>query len=257
MFVRMIRKAFLRQWKKMAMIAFTIALGASLATAMLSVMMDVEDKINQELKAYGANITVVPKDTSIINDIYDVGDASTGGSYLNEDELGKIKTIFWAFNIVDYAPFVSVEATLNNSDSVTVMGTWFNHHMDLPTGEQLDAGVRSLRSWWEITDGDWIDEQKSEDGNVCMVGSALANKDKLKAGDILHLSGSESDLEPWSRDWNQFNQKNVGKNEAEGLSDKELIEYLKWMACHKPDKYAQVMVAFMKAQGVTTVSMVG
>ncbi len=195
MFVRMIRKAFLRQWKKMAMIAFTIALGASLATAMLSVMMDVEDKINQELKAYGANITVVPKDTSIINDIYDVGDASTGGSYLNEDELGKIKTIFWAFNIVDYAPFVSVKATLNNTDSVTVMGTWFNHHMDLPTGEQLDTGIRSLRSWWDITDGDWIDEQENKDGNVCMVGSALANKNNIKAGDILHLSGGESDLE--------------------------------------------------------------
>ena len=67
MFIRMIAKAFIRQWKKMTMIAFTIALGASLATAMLSVMMDVEDKVNQELKAYGANITVVPKDASVVN----------------------------------------------------------------------------------------------------------------------------------------------------------------------------------------------
>ena len=46
----MIRGAFVRQWKKMLMIALTIALGASLATAMLNVMMDVEDKVNQELK---------------------------------------------------------------------------------------------------------------------------------------------------------------------------------------------------------------
>ena len=40
----------------MLLIAFTIALGASLATGMLNVMMDVGDKVNQELKNYGANI---------------------------------------------------------------------------------------------------------------------------------------------------------------------------------------------------------
>lgn len=37
----MIRGAFARQKMKMLMIALTIALGASLATAMLNVMMDV------------------------------------------------------------------------------------------------------------------------------------------------------------------------------------------------------------------------
>ncbi|MBQ1375057.1 MAG: ABC transporter permease, partial [Clostridia bacterium] len=49
MFFRMIFGTLFRQWKKMLMIAFTIALGASLATAMLSVMLDVGDKVNQEL----------------------------------------------------------------------------------------------------------------------------------------------------------------------------------------------------------------
>ena len=46
MFFRMIRGTLLRQWKKMILIAITIALGASLATAMLSVVLDVGDKIN-------------------------------------------------------------------------------------------------------------------------------------------------------------------------------------------------------------------
>ena len=119
MFVRMIAKAFLRQWKKMLMIAFTIALGSSLATAMLSVMMDVGDKINQELKAYGANITVVPKDTSVVSELYDIGDENITDSYLKEDELGKLKTIFWAFNIVDYAPLSRTGPVWTNGDDVT------------------------------------------------------------------------------------------------------------------------------------------
>lgn len=192
MFVRMIAKAFLRQWKKMAMIAFTIALGASLATAMLSVMMDVEDKVNQELKAYGANITVVPKDASVVNELYDVGEENVSGSYLAEDELGKIKTIFWAFNIVDYTPFLNVEAKLGDGEKVAVSGTWFNHHMELPTGEELDAGIASLRSWWEITDGRWIDEQSAANKDVVMVGRALAEKEKISVGDRIRLSGARN-----------------------------------------------------------------
>ena len=193
MFIRMIAKAFVRQWKKMAMIAFTIALGASLATAMLSVMMDVGDKINQELKAYGANINVVPKGNSVISELYDVGDENVTGAYLNEDELGKIKTIFWAFNIVDYAPFITTEATLDDGSIVEVTGTWFNHHMDLPTGEQLDAGINSLRSWWDITSGQWIDEQ-SDDQNVAMVGTALAEKEGILVNDEITLKGTASDV---------------------------------------------------------------
>ena len=194
MFIRMIGKAFIRQWKKMVMIAFTIALGASLATAMLSVMLDVGDKINQELKAYGANITVVPKDTSVISELYDVGDENVSGSYLDEDELGKIKTIFWAFNIVDYAPFISTECTLSDGSDVTVTGTWFNHHMDLPTGESLDAGISSLRSWWEITDGDWVDEQNLTYEYSAMVGTALAESQGISAGDEIKIQGKAKEL---------------------------------------------------------------
>ena len=195
MFIRMIAKAFLRQWKKMAMIAFTIALGASLATAMLSVMLDVGDKVNQELKAYGANIRVVPKDASVISDLYEVGDENISGAYLREDELGKIKTLFWAFNIADYAPFVTAQAALESGESVDVKGTWFNHHMELPTGEELDAGVVSMRSWWEITEGEWLDEQKIDSTHYAMVGADAASKNNIHAGDVIRLTGSKAALD--------------------------------------------------------------
>ena len=190
MFIRMIGKAFFRQWKKMTMIALTIALGASLATAMLSVMIDVEDKINQELKVYGANIKVVPKDTSVIGELYDVGDENISGAYLKEDELGKIKTIFWAFNIVDYAPFINTDAKLSDGTKADVTGTWFNHHMDLPTGEELDAGIASLRSWWDITEGEWLDEQGNEDPYRAMAGAGIAEREGISAGDTISVEGA-------------------------------------------------------------------
>ena len=194
MFFRMIFGTLFRQWKKMLMIAFTIALGSSLATAMLSVMLDVGDKVNQELKTYGANITVVPKENSVLNSLYEVEDGSSSGAYLREDELGKIKTIFWAFNIIDYAPFVNARAELDDGTGVTAVGTWFNHHMELPTGEQLDAGVTSMRNWWTVTDGKWLDEQSADSRTVAMAGKNLAEKLGIKSGDTVHLTGSQSDI---------------------------------------------------------------
>jgi len=192
MFIRMICGTLFRQWKKMLMIAFTIALGASLCTAMLSVVLDVKDKVNQELKAYGANITVVPKQASILNDLYEVEGETSSDVYLNEEELGNIKTIFWAFNIVDFAPFVQTAAKLDSGESVQITGSWFDHHISLPTGEELDAGMNSLRSWWDITDGSWIDE-KTMDASSIMVGDALAEKEGWKVGDTVRLTGQSGE----------------------------------------------------------------
>ena len=190
MFFRMIRGMLTRQTSKMLMIGFTIALGASLATAMLAVMFDVSDKVNQELKTYGANITVVPKEASVISDLYEVeGGAESPAVYLREDELGKIKTIFWAFNIVDFAPFISEQVAVDGHN-LTLVGSWFNHHMDLPTGEELDAGITSLRSWWEITDGRWLDEAKKGDDQRVMLGATAAESLGVGAGDTIRIKGS-------------------------------------------------------------------
>lgn len=184
MFWRMVFQSFRRQKGKMAMIAFTIALGASLATAMLNVMFGVGDKVNQELKTYGANIRVVPQTASLLSDIYGVD----GGSekFLREDELGKIKTIFWAFNIVDYAPYLEAEVLLDGK-KIGVTGTWFNHHLSLPTGEELDTGMISMKSWWHISGGPWL---KDSDENSVMVGREIAEELNLNAGDSVFLKGS-------------------------------------------------------------------
>lgn len=183
MFWRMVKGALFRQRGKMLMIAFTVALGASLATAMLNVMMDVGDKVNQELKTYGANINVVPKEASLLDDLYQLEDTDGSDKYLQESELGKIKTIFWAFNIVDFTPYLEATVKTENSD-VTLVGTWVAHHMELPTGESLDTGMKNMKSWWEVT-GDWM---KDTEADTAMVGYSFAQKNDLQPGDVLPIS---------------------------------------------------------------------
>ena len=51
MFWQMVKGALLRQKGRFILIALTVALGVSLATAMLDVAFDVGSKVNKELKA--------------------------------------------------------------------------------------------------------------------------------------------------------------------------------------------------------------
>ena len=179
MFWTMVKGALIRQRGRFFLIALTVALGVSLAAAMLNVMFDVGDKVNQELKAFGANITVAPKNASLLNDVYGVGSDSGHKEYLNEEDLGKIKTIFWTNNIVAFTPMLNGTVSVNGQN-VNLTGTWFNYHMTLPTGDAFDTGVEEMKSWWQI-DGDWPKDNTDQ----VLVGQKLAESLQVKTGDIL------------------------------------------------------------------------
>lgn len=194
MFFRMIRGTFVRQWKKLLMIALTVALGASIATAMLNVMLDVGDKMNEELKAYGSNITVVPRSESVINKLYDVENGEEKTEYIQEEKLGELMTIFWANNIVDFAPLTDTTVKLNHSE-VKLIGSWFNHHLEFVkkgTTYQRDTGIINLRSWWDLESGKWLDEQKLDSDRYAMIGSELAKEKNLSVGDVMKVVGEQS-----------------------------------------------------------------
>ena len=194
MFFRMVRGTFVRQWKKMLMIALTVALGASIATAMLNVMLDVGDKINEELKTYGSNITVVPQSEAVISKLYDVGAEDIQTDYIQEDKIGELLTIFWANNITDFAPEIDTTVKLDGSD-VNLVGTWFNHHLEFlkkGTTYQRDTGIINLRSWWDIESGEWMNEQALDSDAVAMVGAELARDKSIAVGDTITVTGSHS-----------------------------------------------------------------
>jgi putative ABC transport system permease protein len=196
----MIWGALFRQRRKMLMVAFTIALGSSLATAMLNVMLDVGDKVNQELKTYGANINVLPRGASLLDDLYGVSEGSgVSDKYLNEAELGNIKTIFWAFNIVDFTPYLNTRVRLlasgggepgaaDSADQAAaagpelkLVGTWFDRRLELPTGEELNTGIRNLKRWWDVR-GRWL---SADDGDAAMAGQTAAARYHLNLGDAI------------------------------------------------------------------------
>lgn len=189
MFGKMIFGVITRQKKKLMLIALTVALGVSLATAMLNVMFDVGDKVNQELKAYGANLNIVPKGAAFINDMYqlDEDNQNEASQFINEDQLVKIKMIFWAYNIVDFAPYLSVAAEVDHHP-VKVVGTWFDKHLQIPTGDEVNTGMLAMKSWWQIEGNPMTDDNLQS----AMIGESLAKRLNLKIGDKITIDSPKS-----------------------------------------------------------------
>ena len=184
-FLRMIRRSFTRQLRRRLLIALTVCLSATVSVSMLGVVFDVGDKLNAELSTYGSNITVQPKSDAVVSDLYNMegGPQSDADptSFLKESDAAKIKTIFWAFNITNFAPQLNVHAQVNGT-AAAVVGTWFNKTLKLASGETTVVGVDGMRSWWKIN-GTW----PKDDSEQAMVGSALAAKLGVNVGDSVTL----------------------------------------------------------------------
>lgn len=188
-FFRMIAKALRRQLGKRVMIAVTIALGAALTTSMMAVLLDIGDKVKQELSSYGANIEVTPKGASVVSETYGTQGPPSGA--LQEAELPRLKSIFWAYNIEDFAPYLGTEANPVGEVEpapITLYGTWFDQTMQLEIGEPVQTGLQRLRSWWDV-DGAWASD---EDPGQAMVGVTLAESQGWSVGDTLEIAGVEA-----------------------------------------------------------------
>ena len=184
----MIIKTLIRQKSKMLMIAFTVILGVSLSTAMMNVMLGVGDKVNRELKVYGANITVRHKDAALMSDLYGLTEGlGVNDKFLHEEDVLKLKSIFWGFNIIDFAPVLEGHAVFKNSN-VDLIGTWPEKNAILATGEELHTGLKSLRTWWDIQ-GEWLNDSDSDKDSV-MIGSALASQNNIHVGDSITLTNN-------------------------------------------------------------------
>src|SRR3990172_4613452 len=176
MFALMVLRSFTRGWRRKLLAVVTIALGASLAAAMLNLALDVGDKMARELRAYGANLTVKPKTVQVLASNLDF-DPLAATSYLSEDDLLKIKLIFWRNNIVAFAPFLYDQARAGDTP-VPVVGTWFSKKLVLQTGETLNTGIKKTKPWVKVR-GAWpLDDPGSREG---LIGLKAAKKLKVRA----------------------------------------------------------------------------
>ena len=217
MFFRLLMESFLRQRRRKMLAGIAILLGTTAVTAMLALATTIGDRIHQELAVYGANIVVFPKADSLDVKVGGVDvKPATGGAYLKESDLEKLKGIFWANNITGVSPeldwtgnasrradnrLFSPIPTVGNMKTYTqretnapqpsqdvaitpvvVRGLWFDHSFG-----PIHAGAPPLHPLWHLM-GRWpIQPDGIVDVTEAVVGSQLAQELKLKPGDIFSV----------------------------------------------------------------------
>ena len=175
MFFRLLLESFRRQRRRKLLAGVAILLGTTAVTAMLALATTIGDRIHQELTVYGANIVVTPKAAALDVKVGGVDvKPATGGAYLKESDLEKLKGIFWANNITGVSPELRIAGRIAHPehldikalwvpkefagslppDSVPadVIGYWFNH----PFGA-ITTGAPALHPSWKLQ-GKWPSE---------------------------------------------------------------------------------------------------
>jgi putative ABC transport system permease protein len=175
MFTRLVGESFRRNPRRKLLAAAALVVGMAVATSTLSVALEAGDRLAREFRSLGANLLVTPQSDTLPLEIGGVDYRPVDeGAYLDEADLGKLKTIFWRYNIIGFTPFLDVPASVGSSANgesapATLIGTWFEHEVPLPDGKKFTTGLSITHPWWKI-EGRWFGDGAKE----CVVGANLA-----------------------------------------------------------------------------------
>lgn len=172
MLFRILKNSFLKRPKAIFLVFLSIVMGAAVATAFLGIAGEISHKMALELRSYGANILLEPS-------------AVEGGGFLREEDLPKIKTVFWKYNITGFTPYLFGIAEFSaggKRERGIVSGTWFTKQVEVPGEDPSIQGIKGIAPWWDVQ-GRW-----PEDAAEAIVGAALAKRLKLAPGNEVTTS---------------------------------------------------------------------
>ena len=101
--LRLLKNSLIRRPRTILLMLVSLTLGSAVATSFLGISGDLARRMALELRSYGANILVEPL-------------AAEQGGELNEADLPRIKSVFWRYNIIGFAPYLFGTATLRSGE---------------------------------------------------------------------------------------------------------------------------------------------
>jgi len=198
MFPRLVYESFRHQGRRKLLAGIAITLGVAVATAMIAVATDIGDKINRELRSYGANLIVTPQEDTLDVEVGGINlKPPSDGTFLNEADLTKIRGTFWHNNIVGFSPMLPVTVKLgggSGAKDVTLIGTYFNKPLSFGR-QDFTTGVRITHPWWRVSCGNGKESPNcgwpSDDSQNVLLGERLATRLNQKPGDKLDVDGRQ------------------------------------------------------------------
>ena len=222
----MIKNSIFKNKIQKSLAFLTCFLATLLLCAMLNITLGIGNEVGKQLRSYGSNIIVLPKGSNLSVEVGGkIYEPLKNKSYLDENNLHKIKEIFWRNNITAFAPFLEGKAemkvvknsqirttqaaknaensqtsgektaqtpqiqaqTQKNSQEVLILGTYFDKEIAIADEEGFSTGIKTLYPLLRV-DGEWV---RDGDTQNIMLGAEFASKNALKIGDIIILNGSE------------------------------------------------------------------
>ncbi len=198
MFPRLVYESFRHQGRRKLLAGIAVTLGVAVATAMIAVATDIGDKINRELRSYGANLIVTPQEDTLDVEVGGINlKPPSDGTFLNEADLPKIRGTFWHNNIVGFSPMLPVTVKLgggSGAKDVTLIGTYFNKPLSFGR-QDFTTGVRITHPWWRVSCGNGKESPNcgwpSDDSQNVLLGERLATRLNQKPGDKLDVDGRQ------------------------------------------------------------------
>jgi len=169
MWWNLIFNSFRRDPKKKAIAIAAVAMATCLATFLLNWSLNLGDKIQRDLRAYGANIVITPQGDSLP---LVVGNTEAGfadsDNFLDVADIGKIGKIFWTNQIVAFAPLLPWKINVLEKP-VTIVGTEYGER-SAQSSFPKTAPYLSVKGRWPASSQEVV------------VGHALAERFRIHAG---------------------------------------------------------------------------
>ncbi|WP_323635290.1 ABC transporter permease [Pectobacterium polaris] len=154
MFWRLVFRALRLRMQRVSVVFAALTVGAAIVTAMSAVYFDINAKMSQELRTFGANFYIGPARGNAIPQ-------STFQPIIDNAPAGLINAS---------SPYLYGMAR-TELEKVVLMGVWFE-------------SLRQLAPYWQVT-GNWIGV--SFDDRNAMIGVKLAERLNVKVGDSITL----------------------------------------------------------------------
>jgi putative ABC transport system permease protein len=167
--------------------AFAVWIGISLILAFLAVSIDVGDKMNRELQAFGSNIRMEPVAAAVPVRVggHDVP-STAPPAYLEEGDLVNLKRIFWKNNILGVVPRLWTHGRAGGRE-IPLLGVWIENKIPVEGGEPFVTGARRVYKHWRVQ-GAWPSDDPARGEIGCLVGDTLARKLGIRIGEKIRVT---------------------------------------------------------------------
>ncbi|MDP3790426.1 MAG: ABC transporter permease [Candidatus Omnitrophota bacterium] len=209
LFFRVIKKSFTQRKFRLFLALFALSIAACVVSALLSLYYDINLKMNRELRSYGANIVISPRDTG-------------KADYFKEADLKSMIRSLDEKKLIGAIPYLYTISEIN-AQRVVLAGTWPDE-------------IKKVYPYWKIN-GAWIGERGDKNG--ILVGYEVAKKLGLKIGEKIKLSDTltsktkefviEGIIKTGGQEENQVFCNLSSAQELSGRNDEINIVYLSMM----------------------------